>query len=77
MRFKFGKVFLEELEYKLGVVSDTPELREDYNISENQLENFTKQISSAVIQKKKEIDIPDFMVGLIKGEMLKAKESKQ
>jgi hypothetical protein len=66
---KFGKVFLEDLEHKMTVVSDEPELQESYGISADQAEEFRRHVQHAVIHKQREITIPDHMIPVVRGEM--------
>lgn len=69
LTLKFGKSFLEDLEHKMTIVSDEPELQESYNITDAQAEEFRQHVSMAVVRKQREVTIPDHMIPVVRGEM--------
>ena len=60
---------MQDLEHKMTVVSDEPDLQEDYKITQEQAEGFRKQISRANALKIREVSIPHHMIPVILGEM--------
>jgi homoaconitase/3-isopropylmalate dehydratase large subunit len=69
LTLKFGKSFLEDLEHKMTVVSDEPELAESYNVTDAQAEEFRQHIHTVVAKNQNKVTIPDHMIPVIRGEM--------
>lgn len=68
MKMQFGKVFLEDLGHKMTIVRDEPDLQESYNLTQDQIDAFCKSIPMNP-RKSQEIEIPDYMLECVKGEM--------
>lgn len=68
-KIRFGKSFLEDLEHKMNVVSDEPELQECYGITQEQVDAFAKSLPRNGVKVSAEIEIPEHMLACVKGEM--------
>lgn len=69
VKVKFGKMFLQDLEHKMTIVSDEPELQSDYGLTQDECENFRFYISRCNSKGIREIEIPHRMIACVKGEM--------
>ena len=69
MKIKFGKMFMQDLEHKMTIVSDEPELQEGYGLTQDECESFRAYISLCNARKIREIEIPERMIECVKGEM--------
>lgn len=69
VKLKLGKSFMIDLEHKMGILCDSPELQEDCRLTGDECESFRKHVQIANIQKRREIEIPERMLPAVKGEM--------
>lgn len=68
MKVKFGKSFLEDLQHKMWLVHDEPELLESYTLTQEQVYSFIKTLP-ANPRRTTEIEIPDYMLACVRSEM--------
>lgn len=69
MKTKFGKMFLQDLEHKMTIVSDEPDLQADYGLTQDECESFRAYLSTCNAHGIREIEIPSRMIECVKGEM--------
>lgn len=68
MKVKLGKSFLGDLEHKMYVVVNEPDLQESYGINREQVEGFARAVGAA-LRSDRMLEIPDHMLECVKGEM--------
>ncbi len=69
IKAKFGRQFILDLEHKMGVLEDTDDLREGYELTTEQVEAFSDHVRRASVLKLTELEIPHYMLEAVHGEM--------
>jgi hypothetical protein len=65
MKITLTKLEREEVQHKMSVLGDTPELQEDYNLTPELMKTLIASIPCSAF----EWTIPDFAIEAVKGEM--------